>query len=100
MPAGKTRVVNCSRHRADVMIDRTTDLGNPFILGHDGSREAVLAKFEAYARQRLATDPAYRAAVEALRGKRLGCWCKPKACHGDIYAAMLAEGITKPDNDS
>lgn len=71
------------------MIDRTTEFGNPFILGRDGSREAVLAKFRAYALERLRTDPAWAASVEALRGLRLGCWCKPKACHGDVYVEIL-----------
>ena len=28
-----------------------------------------------------------------LRGKRLGCVCKPKACHGDV----LVELIEGPD---
>ena len=26
-----------------------------------------------------------------LKGKTLGCWCKPEACHGDILA-KLADG--------
>lgn len=29
--------------------------------------------------------------LEKLRGKRLGCFCKPRACHGDIYRVMLGE---------
>lgn len=24
--------------------------------------------------------------LEELYGKRLGCWCKPKRCHGDALA--------------
>lgn len=23
-----------------------------------------------------------------LRGKTLGCWCKPDACHGDVLAEL------------
>jgi hypothetical protein len=23
-----------------------------------------------------------------LKGKTLGCWCKPEACHGDILAEL------------
>jgi hypothetical protein len=24
-----------------------------------------------------------------LRGKVLGCWCKPAACHGDVIAEII-----------
>lgn len=27
--------------------------------------------------------------IEALRGKNLGCWCKPEACHGDVLIELL-----------
>jgi hypothetical protein len=23
-----------------------------------------------------------------LKGKRLGCWCKPEVCHGDVLAEL------------
>ena len=26
-----------------------------------------------------------------LRGKILGCWCKPKPCHGDILVKLVEE---------
>lgn len=26
-------------------------------------------------------------ALAELHGKRLGCWCKPAACHGDVLAS-------------
>ena len=27
--------------------------------------------------------------IEELDGKILGCWCKPKSCHGDNYIFIL-----------
>jgi hypothetical protein len=27
--------------------------------------------------------------MQELKGKRLGCFCKPLGCHGDILAALL-----------
>ena len=27
-----------------------------------------------------------------LKGKKLGCFCKPNPCHGDIYIKLLHEG--------
>jgi len=29
--------------------------------------------------------------LEPLRGKRLGCWCKPLPCHGDVIVELLGE---------
>jgi hypothetical protein len=42
-----------------------------------------MAKFEAY----LLTRPDLLRDLKAeLRGKVLGCWCKPAECHGDVLA--------------
>ncbi|MEP0357399.1 DUF4326 domain-containing protein [Paraglaciecola sp.] len=30
-----------------------------------------------------------KAEVYKLAGKRLGCFCKPSACHGDVLADFL-----------
>jgi hypothetical protein len=29
--------------------------------------------------------------IEELRGKRLGCWCAPKPCHGNVLLRLLDE---------
>lgn len=29
--------------------------------------------------------------LEELRGKTLGCWCKPDRCHGDVLVELLTE---------
>ena len=57
---------------------------NPFEIGKDGTREEVIAKFEAY----ILAKPELLAQLHTLRGKRLACWCKPKACHGDVLAKL------------
>lgn len=75
----------------DVRIDRRTALGNEFVLGAHGGRMEVIAKFAAAERARLASQPARRAAVQALHGRRLFCWCAPLACHGDVLALLAAE---------
>lgn len=72
-----------------ILIDRTTPFGNPFVIGKDGDRAEVLAKFEAYFEQRLQDDPAFWYAVQRLIGHELACHCKPMDCHGDIIAAYL-----------
>jgi hypothetical protein len=62
---------------------------NNFRIGPDGSREDVLAKNKAQLLTRLAEDPQLALALQRLKGKRLGCWCKPLACHGDFLVELL-----------
>lgn len=64
----------------DVYIGRPSKWGNPFRIGPDGTRAEVIAKYEAW----LDTQPALLAALPELAGKRLGCWCSPLPCHGDV----------------
>jgi len=67
-----------------VDISRRSQWGNPF---RHGTREERLKKFENYMRGRvdLMLD------LPKLEGETLGCWCKPKKCHGDILIKLLEE---------
>jgi hypothetical protein len=58
-------------------VDRRSDWGNPFAIGKDGNRDQVIAKFHALWGKRPAT---------ALKGRVLGCWCYPQACHAQVLA--------------
>ena len=58
--------------------------GNPFVIGGDGTRGEVIAKYKAW----LMTKPDLLARVHELKGKRLACWCKPEACRGDVLAKL------------
>lgn len=60
---------------------------NPFHIGRDGTREDVIAKYRAW----IMEQPALLAQVGTLKGKRLGCFCSPQQCHGDVLTE-LAEG--------
>ena len=39
----------------------------------------------------LPSRPDLLARLGELRGKALGCWCAPLACHGDVLAGAAAE---------
>ncbi len=80
----RTTVVHCKRHPYDIYIGRPGPWGNPFTIGPDGTREEVIAKYAAWLR----TQPRLLALLPTLRGKRLGCWCAPQPCHGDILAEL------------
>ena len=61
-------------------IGRPSKWGNPFVIGRDGSRADVIAKYRAW----IVAQPALMNALDELRGRDLVCWCAPLACHGDV----------------
>jgi len=79
----------------DVYIGRRMTMGgwnlpqskwaNPFTIGHDGDRATVLTKYRAHVLSR----PDLIAALPELAGKRLGCWCAPEPCHGNVLIELL-----------
>ena len=71
----------------DVYIGRPSKWGNPYTIGKDGTREEVIEKY----RQYLGVRAELIEALPELRGKRLGCFCKPLACHGDVLVEMLEQ---------
>ena len=85
-----TTVVNLRKAPYDVYIGRGSKWGNPFIIGKDGTRDEVIQKYKAW----ILTTPALTNCMDELKGKTLGCFCKPKACHGDVLVA-LADGNTE-----
>lgn len=80
----KTRVVHCKKEPYDVYIGRGpgSKWGNPFVIGKDGDRKEVISKYIAY----FWSEPNLFEHTSELKGKVLGCWCKPRACHGDFLA--------------
>jgi len=88
-----TTVVHCKRSPFDVYIGRPSKWGNKFNIGEDGTRAEVIEKH----RQWILTQPELMASLEELKDKTLGCWCYPKACHGDTLAQMVNERFCEDD---
>jgi hypothetical protein len=87
--AQRAKVVNKARTRQfDVYVGRPSKWGNPFRIGPDGTREEVIAKYEAW----LLARPDLMAALGELRGKVLACWCAPLPCHADVLARLADRG--------
>ncbi len=80
----QTTVVHCKRQAYDVYIGRPSKWGNPYTIGRDGTREEVLQKFKQWLRE----GEGRELDISELRGKVLGCYCHPKACHGDLLAYL------------
>jgi RNA polymerase sigma factor (sigma-70 family) len=83
----RTTVVNAHNSEYEVLIARPSKWGNPFQIGRDGDRERVIQMYETHIRRR----PDLLAALPKLAGKRLGCYCKPESCHGDVLVKLLRE---------
>lgn len=90
MPKTVTTVVNIKRGgKADVYIGRPSPFGNPYAIGPDGDRTEVIRLFKIYFYERLKREPVWEVKVQALKGKTLGCFCFPQACHGSVIAEYL-----------
>ena len=86
------RIVNL-KHEPDavangaVRVDRRTRWGNPFVVGRDGTREQVVARYRADLWRRIRAGEIALADLAALDGKRLACHCWPtRPCHAEVLA--------------
>lgn len=74
------RVVHCKKENYTHYIGRPSSLGNPFVIGKDGSREEVVIKYKHFA----VNNPDILRIITALpEDAVLGCWCAPLDCHGN-----------------
>lgn len=82
-----TTVVNIHHSDYDVYIGRPSKWGNPYRLGSSMSKAQAIALYEKYAREHFTeTD------LAEIRGKRLGCFCAPASCHGDVLVRLADSG--------
>ncbi len=82
-----TKVVHCKKESYDIYIGRPSKWGNPYSIGKDGSREDVIKKYKKY----ILSNKKLLNSLCELQGKVLGCWCKPKECHGDVLVRLINE---------
>lgn len=107
------RILNMHRHKKEVeeairngtfmRIDRATRWGNPFShLDNTKAQFKVETREEAISKYRewILTQPALLERLPELRGKVLGCWCKPNACHGDVLLELLGEEVDLVEKSS
>lgn len=90
----RTRVVNMARHRYDVYIGRGRGSiwGNPFHEDSHTTKSEVIERYRAWVQ----TQPQLMARLPELRGKILGCFCKPDICHGDVLAELADQAGIPP----
>lgn len=87
----KTVVVNRHTDEFDIYIGRGTPWGNPFIRGIHGNLPQVIHRYEDHMRKQIALGIILPEDLMKLKGKRLGCSCKPRPCHGDVLVKLINE---------
>ena len=97
----KTKVVRIRRCKGEIVQDcdvyigraccrggwhlRRSKWANPFCLRKVNNNRQLLCKL--YRRYILKQEHLMQE-IHTLKGKTLGCWCKPKPCHGDVLADL------------
>ena len=69
-------------------VGRPTKWGNPYVIGRDGTRAEVIAKYKDFLTDLIYTSDLFMADLHELRGRDLVCWCAPKACHADVLLEL------------
>jgi hypothetical protein len=90
------KVVNKNTENYDVYIGRPSKWGNPFT--HIKSKDTLACHLVSNRKESI---DKYREWItkgdgmhllddlHELKGKVLGCWCKPKSCHGDVLIDLI-----------
>jgi len=53
------------------------------------TRDNVIEKYRTYIRQKIENNDVLKQKILQMKGKTLGCWCKPEACHGDVLVELI-----------
>jgi hypothetical protein len=91
-----TKVVNLNKEPYDVYIGRGSKWGNPYTTIKDketlaseivDTSEEAISKYKDY----VLSNPDLYNSLDELEGKVLGCFCKPKPCHGDVLLELISQ---------
>lgn len=94
-------IVNKHHGKSGEYIGRGSPLGNPFVIGKDGSREQVIAKYRVWLNEQImrknpvVLDELNRLGNKAIdeKGLALQCFCYPKPCHGEVIKEKLVKAM-------
>lgn len=92
------KVVNKNKEPFDVYIGRGSKWGNPYTHKTNTkaefiveSRDEAIKLYRKYITvgngKHLLND------IHELEGKTLGCYCKPKKCHGDVLVDLINDKL-------
>lgn len=90
-----TNVVNINSSSYDIYIGRSrkgegfNKWCNPFVIGRDGNREEVINKYKKYLEMQIKIGNITISELISLNNKKLGCFCFPLKCHGNIICEYV-----------
>jgi len=95
------KVVHHKKDDYDVFIARPSKWGCPFSYKTGTRAEFILPSrkeaIEAYREWITNGDGKHLLSdLHELQGKTLGCWCHPRACHGDVLVELV-NNLNKPE---
>jgi len=88
-------VVNKYKESFDVYIGRGSKWGNPFPITKENKREYVIDLYKVHLDNLIKTGKITIEDLRELKGKKLGCFCKPKPCHGDVIQQKVKWAMTQ-----
>ena len=91
--AGVVIIQNNDTNKKERFPKEESIFANPYKIGKDGTRDAVIQKYKKYIIDKLETSITFQNEFKKLKGKNLGCWCYPEPCHGDILQELLKKNI-------
>ena len=87
----KDYIANVKTDQYDIYVGRGSKWGNPFSHLSDStakwkvsSRNEAIEKYKEW----IVEQPELMECIHELKGKVLGCWCKPKRCHAEILVNL------------
>lgn len=91
------KVVNKYKEPYDIYIGRGSIWGNPYSHIPSGTKaqfvvetvEQAIENYKKYLWQQIKSGTITRDQLLELDGKVLGCFCKPKPCHGDVIVKAV-----------
>ena len=89
----------------DIKVDRSSILGNPFVMRSEIERDSVCDKYELYFESKI-KNKSERFLNEILNliniykkynKLRLFCWCSPKRCHAETIKKYIEDNVRIED---
>lgn len=84
-------VINKYKESGGVYIGRGSYWGNPYPIdvSTGRTREVVIAMYKTHLRKLYSEDKQrFLCELNKLSGQKLSCFCKPRACHGDVIVEV------------
>ena len=72
-----------------VYIGRGSLWGNMWVMNSEDERQDVVEAYRKSFHLMINSSNLFKERTASIKGKILVCYCKPKACHGDVIAEYL-----------